>query len=127
MYLTFDDEGNTDFEQPINLTPEQMQNVVAAFKKVMGEDALVIDVVEPKVAMTTSSIKNNWTSEARAKLFSAKSNEKLSAELGIDKDTVGMMRVSMTRKFYAWRKSKNKTGETDALIKEFIDDMGWTA
>lgn len=126
MYLTFDEDGYIDFEEPIHLTPEQAKKVVEAFRKVLGVDMPLDDKFhEPFVTTQTQPERHNWTNVERAKLFSPKSNDTLSAEMGVKSMTVGIMRANLMSQFYKWRKAKNSTATTDEILHDFLVERGW--
>jgi Rps23 Pro-64 3,4-dihydroxylase Tpa1-like proline 4-hydroxylase len=127
MKIFVGDNGNIDFDGPIEATDEQIEKIISFFKSIYRPEVVEVDIesgfrserIGEKLFQKTWSV-----AEYAALLDLDKDTEELSEELGRTWMSVDIQRGQWIPRFQNWTKRNNKNfikGDIKKIVKEFID------
>ncbi len=125
MYMKIFVKGDyLDFEAPISMTEQQKEHFISFMKTEFG-NIKVKNIVEPVRTFNKKEPTKNikWGVDEHLILFSEKSNEELSIELGISEMAIRMKRGDFIPAFYTWAKKRNYSNKINKkMIAEYFED-----
>jgi len=127
MKIFVGDNGNIDFDGPIQATDKQIENLIDFFKFLYRSEVVEVDTENDfrSERIGEKLFQNTWSvAEYAALLDLDKDTEELSEELGRTWMSVDIQRGQWIPRFQTWAKRNNKNfvkGDMKKIVKEFID------
>ncbi|HET6404367.1 MAG TPA: hypothetical protein VFH78_06950 [Candidatus Thermoplasmatota archaeon] len=122
--------GLVDFEKPINLRPDQVEEFRAFLAELTGAEVQVLAVSEPpRKGLSSDTEKQRWTAEGLAELVlnPNMTHRELGKLLGRGDLSIGTKRANFVPAFRRWLKDSGLTlpasrSELEDLIRQYEED-----
>ena len=127
MKIFVGDNGNIDFDGPIEATDEQIEKIINFFKSLYRPEVVEVDTESDfrSERIGEKLFQKVWSvAEYAALLDLDKDTEELSEELGRTWMSVDIQRGQWIPRFQIWAKRNDKNfvkGDIKKIVKEFID------
>jgi len=129
MKIFVGDNGNVDFDGPIEVNDEQFEKIIDFFKTLYRSEVVEIDTESDfrSERIGEKLFQKTWSvAEYAALLDLDKDTDELSEELGRTWMSVDIQRGQWIPRFQTWAKRSNKNfikGDIKKIVKEYFDDL----